>query len=178
MGDHEDMIRINRNNNAVRFNMNLEIFEAKITLNDDEKDALLWYSRDEIKSMKSQMCIFVEQMKKKQICRHYDNVTLERMLEKYDGTKYSLQGIEALIDDDVKCQRITNIRNGIKAVLREQQKSYNKKRIRLGRRQEKYGRNNDEIINTIASCYIEGGNTVLCQQEAHSRGIEYSNNLI
>merc|ERR1711865_832744 len=108
-----EIIRINHNNNAVRFNMNLEIFETNTTTNNNNAtttndyndiNAMLWYSRDEIKFMKSKMSIFVEHMRKKQICHHYDNVTLEKMLENHSNNNYTIQGIEAMIDDDIHCQ--------------------------------------------------------------------------
>ena len=114
---------------------------------------------------------------KKKICHHYDNVTLEKMLEKHSNNKYTLQGIEALIDDDVQCQRMVNIKQGIKAVLNEQQKSNNKKRIWRIRR-NKCNTNDDQKINAIANCYTESGNTIQCRQEAHSRGIEYNNSIM
>jgi len=180
--DREEIIRINHNNNAVRFNMNLEIFETNTTTNNNNAtttndyndiNAMLWYSRDEIKFMKSKMSIFVEHMREKQICHHYDNVTLEKMLENHSNNNYTIQGIEAMIDDDIHCQRIENIKQGIEAVLGEQQKNNHKKR-----RRRKQNSSDERKINDIANCYIESGNTIRCQQEARSRGIEYHDNLM
>jgi len=179
--EREEIIRINRNNNVVRFNMNLEIFEANTpttTIDDKNSNTILWYSRNEIKFMKSKMSIFVEHMRKNQICHHYDNVTLEKMLENHSHNTYTIQGIEGMIDDDIQCQRIETIQQGIKAVLKEQQKSNHKQRIRIVRRQNKYNSSDEERINAIANCYIKSGNTIQCQREAHSRGIEYHNNLM
>jgi len=177
--DEEIVIRIKRIR-TVRFNRKCETFE--IENNSSNDTTLLWYSVNEINDMKSKISIFAEHIRKKQICHHYDNRSLEKMLNNYnnkDSAKdyYTIQGIESLVDCDKERTRSNNIKQGVNAVLRLQHKMKPQKRIIIRRNRQNKKKSFEEENKkniAIANCYARNGNTIQCQEEANARGIEYT----
>jgi len=178
--DDEEIIIRNKRTRNVRFNRKCETFE--IENNSSSDSTLLWYSVNEVNDMKSQISIFAEHIRKKQICHHYDNQSLEKMLNNYKNKEsakdyYTIQGIESLVDCDKQRARSNNIKQGINAVLREQHKMKPKKKIRIRRNRQNKKKSLEEDnkkINAIAICYARNGNTIQCQEEANARGVEYT----
>jgi len=175
---------------SVRFCNNVSVIEynREVVVPTDE----IWYSPDDINQFQTDICDFVQSLRKQKVYDFYNNESLELLLtttpsnNKHHRNKqtkrgsnnsngFSIRGIEYLIDG--KKLQIKNMRidEGVKAVLNEQKKQQQQQRKGKKRSQKTMKKDKQIFVldfKAISECYIENSQTVECQKEANERGMQ------
>jgi len=169
-----------RRTTAVRFETNIEVFEIDSYRNFGVSENMLWYSQDDIDQMFSTICDFVRELRNEKICDYYNDDSLEFLfmntdrnshLLKQEENEHTIQGIESMIDGNKERRRMKLVKEGVKAVLREQTKQ--KRQQSWSYLNKKDINNNSRNIEAIAECYRKEAHTIECQLVAQTRGMKY-----